>query len=164
MAVRPTGTAHPIATQRSSRSRLFSSVGKLSVFPFSKHVCIVRHWSLLTRSTEISSAAHSPSSSPTLSVCFPPSDESVKCQFYPMVLSVEWEDQTPGSDFPLCSPRCRHSGQLSAQVQHDALPLLQHQQRLQLRLQKRLLLLAVHARAHAHVHGAHLRGQHPALH
>lgn len=38
----------------------------------------------------------------------------------------------------------RHSWQLSAQIQHHALHVLQHQQRMQLRLPQRLLLLAVH--------------------
>lgn len=65
------------------------------------------------------------------------------------------------SVFPLT---IRHSWQLSAQVQHHALHVLQHQQRLQLCLPQRLLLLAVHARAHAHVHGTHHWGEHQAVH
>lgn len=46
------------------------------------------------------------------------------------------------SYFVLCS---RLRRQLSTQVQHHALHVLQHQQRLQLRLPQRLLVLAVHA-------------------
>lgn len=58
----------------------------------------------------------------------------------------------------------RLSRQLSAQVQHHALHVLQHQQRLQLCLPQRLLLLAVYISAHAHVNGPHHWREHQALH
>lgn len=58
----------------------------------------------------------------------------------------------------------RYGRQLSAQVQHHAFHVLQHKQRLQLRLPQRLLLLAVHAGTDAHVHGPHHWREHQALH
>lgn len=58
----------------------------------------------------------------------------------------------------------RNSRQLPQEVQPHALPVLQHQQRLQLCLSQRLLLLAHLTGAHAHEHGTYYRGQHQTLH